>query len=87
MASKDAPSDIKVAFETFSKGAYLDLFLPRSNDSDVSKLLKDAPPEELARIPSRRNIFFGSSIASTLLDLLGTDMMLGQTRMLLLIWF
>ena len=74
MASKEASGDIKAGFETLSNGAYLDLLLPRSNELDVLKLLRDASPEELTRIPSRRNLFFGTSIAMSVLDPIWADM-------------
>jgi hypothetical protein len=80
MVSKAPSGDIKAAFETLSKDAHLDLLLPRSNEFNVSKLLQDGSPEELARIPSRRNLFFGSTLALPIFDLISTNMKLGQTR-------
>ena len=61
MAVQETP-DIKSRFEALSKGSYLDLLIPRSRDIDVSKILQDATPEELARMPSRRNLFFGEDL-------------------------
>ena len=61
MATQETP-DIKSKFEALSKGSYLDLLIPRSSDIDVSKILQDATPEELARMPTRRNLFFGKDL-------------------------
>lgn len=73
-------SSTRSRFEAVTKGAYLDLLLPKSNDIDVSKTLRDASPEELARIPSRRNLFFGS-LSISILTSDRTDLTLEQTRM------
>ena len=51
---------IKKRFETLSKGAYFEVLLPRSSDFDAIALLKDGSPEELAKAPTRRNLFFGT---------------------------
>jgi hypothetical protein len=53
---------LKDKFETVSKGASLEIVLPRSTELNVSKILQDASPEALARLPSRRNLFFGNAI-------------------------
>ncbi|TKA72056.1 hypothetical protein B0A55_06661 [Friedmanniomyces simplex] len=56
MAQDDA--DARSRFEALSKGAYLDVLLPKSSDFNASALIRDGSPEELARAPSRRNLFF-----------------------------
>lgn len=66
MATQET-SSIRSKFEVLSKGAYLDILLPRSDDIDVSKALQDGSPEELARMPSRRNLFFGTRATFTIL--------------------
>ncbi|KAK0366766.1 hypothetical protein LTR91_021156 [Friedmanniomyces endolithicus] len=48
----------KTRFEALSRGAYLDVLLPKSSDFNASALIQDGSPEELARAPSRRNLFF-----------------------------
>ncbi|KAK0356186.1 hypothetical protein LTR02_011654 [Friedmanniomyces endolithicus] len=53
------PADVKkTRFEALSRGAYLDVMLPKSSDFSASALIQDGSPEELARAPSRRNLFF-----------------------------
>lgn len=59
MATQETPS-IKSRFEAFSKSAHLELLLPRSDDSGILKILQNGSPEDLSRLPSRRNLFFGS---------------------------
>ena len=51
--------DLKTRFEVLSKGAYFEVLLPRSSDFDAVALLRDGSPEELAKAPTRRNLFFG----------------------------
>jgi len=53
------PADVKSRFETLSRGAYLDVLLPKASDFNASALIQSGSPEELARAPSRRNLFFG----------------------------
>ncbi|KAK1819744.1 hypothetical protein LTR12_005770 [Friedmanniomyces endolithicus] len=53
------PADVKkTRFEALSRGAYLDVLLPKSSDFNASALIQDGSPEELARASSRRNLFF-----------------------------
>ena len=66
MASQD-DGKIKSHFEAFSKDAVFDILLPRSDELDVSNILRDGSPEELQRAPSRRNLFFGSNPALLIL--------------------
>ena len=63
-------TDLKFKFEALTKGAYLDILIPKSSDDNVSKLLHDGTPEELARLPARRNLYFGRSITSCYASLL-----------------
>jgi hypothetical protein len=58
----DAYAAAKGPFERLSKGAYLDVLLPRSPDFDAAHLIKDGKPEELARAPARRTLFFGMAV-------------------------
>ncbi|KAK3725056.1 hypothetical protein LTR37_000566 [Vermiconidia calcicola] len=51
-------SNIKTQFATISKGAHLNVLLPRTPDLDVSGIYRDGSPEDLTRLPSRRNLFF-----------------------------
>lgn len=53
-------TNLKSDFETISKGAYLDVLIPRSADFDAARLLRDGFPEAVARAPTRRNLFFGN---------------------------
>lgn len=57
---EDATTTLTSRFEAVSKGAYLDVLLPKSSDFDASALIRDGSPEELARAPSRRDLFFGT---------------------------
>ena len=50
----DAHAALTTRFESLSKGAYLDVLLPRASDFDAVSLIRDGTPEELARAPSRR---------------------------------
>ncbi|KAK5734858.1 hypothetical protein LTR17_008630 [Elasticomyces elasticus] len=52
---------LRSQFDTLSKGAYLDVLLPKSPDFNAGALVKDGSSEELARAPSRRNLFFDES--------------------------
>ncbi|KAK4902165.1 hypothetical protein LTR27_001067 [Elasticomyces elasticus] len=52
---------LRAQFDTLSKGAYLDVLLPKSPDFNAGTLVKDGSSEELARAPSRRNLFFDES--------------------------
>ncbi|KAM0723129.1 hypothetical protein Q7P37_001329 [Cladosporium fusiforme] len=45
-------------FEALSKGAYLEVLLPSTNDFDAVALLRDGKPEEIKRAPSRKHLFF-----------------------------
>ena len=51
---------LTTAFEFLAKGAYLDVLLPKASNFDAATFIKDGSPEELARAPSRRNLFFGT---------------------------
>lgn len=51
--------DTKTQFEALSKAAYLDVLLPKMADFDAASLLRSASPDEIARVPARRNLFFG----------------------------
>ena len=53
-------ANLKTRFELLSKGAYFEVLLPRSSDFDAVALLRDGSPEELAKAPTRRNLFFGT---------------------------
>lgn len=55
--------DIKARFEALSKSAYLDVSLPKTADFDAAALIRNGTPEEIARAPTRRNLFFGNYIA------------------------
>ncbi|KAK4543703.1 hypothetical protein LTR36_005348 [Oleoguttula mirabilis] len=50
--------DLKSRFEALSKGAYFEVLVPRSSDFDALTVLRDGSPEELAKAPTRRNLFF-----------------------------
>ncbi|KAK3681516.1 hypothetical protein LTR37_020879 [Vermiconidia calcicola] len=50
-------SNIKTQFATISKGAHLNVLLPRTPALDVSGIYRDGSPEDLTRLPSRRNLF------------------------------
>ena len=58
MASTEA-AQLKSQFDALSKGAYLDILLPKSPDLDIQKALQEGSIEDVSRIPSRRNLFFG----------------------------
>lgn len=51
-------ADLKSRFEALSP-AYLEVRLPKAHDFDAAGFLRAGSPEELARAPSRRNLFFG----------------------------
>ena len=52
---------IKQQFEAFARTAHLDVLLPRSNDLTIHKILQEGSPEDVFRVPSRRNLFFGNN--------------------------
>ncbi|KAK5108381.1 hypothetical protein LTR62_008337 [Meristemomyces frigidus] len=62
-----APSAHGKDFETLSKGAYLDILLPQSKNFDAAALVRAGQPEELARAPTRRNLFFDEKIPVVLI--------------------
>ena len=49
----------KTGFETLAKGAYLDVLLPKTSHFDAVTLVESGSAEELAKAPTRRNLFFG----------------------------
>jgi len=49
----------KTAFETLAKGAYLDVLLPKTSDFNAAALIESGSADELAKAPTRRNLFFG----------------------------
>ena len=57
MASRQ--DEQRTNFEALAKGAYLDVLLPKSSDFDPASLVDSGSTEELARAPTRRNLFFG----------------------------
>lgn len=57
---KMSVSDVRARFEAFSKSTLLDVFLPRSSDSDAASLVRDGKADNIARAPGRRNLFFGN---------------------------
>ncbi|KAK5134939.1 hypothetical protein LTR08_005890 [Meristemomyces frigidus] len=65
--------DIKTRFEALSRGAYFEVLLPRSSDFDAVALLRDASPEELAKAPTRRNLFFDERARTQLVLKTSTD--------------
>ncbi|KAK3067266.1 hypothetical protein LTR53_015965 [Teratosphaeriaceae sp. CCFEE 6253] len=64
--SEDA-SALRSRIELISTGAYLDVLLPKSSDFDASAFIRDGSPEELARAPSRRTLFFDEKTGITLI--------------------
>ncbi|KAK0947268.1 hypothetical protein LTR29_001223 [Friedmanniomyces endolithicus] len=52
------PGRCEVPLRDPLKGAYLDVLLPKASDFNASALIQSGSPEELARAPSRRNLFF-----------------------------
>ncbi|KAK5120590.1 hypothetical protein LTR85_006246 [Meristemomyces frigidus] len=50
--------DLKTRFEALSKGAYFEVLVPRSSDFDALGVLSNGSPEDLAKAPTRRNLFF-----------------------------
>lgn len=54
-------ADLKSRFEALSP-AYLEVYLPKAQDFDAAALLRAGNPEELARAPGRRNLFFGITL-------------------------
>lgn len=64
MASKPG-DEVKAAYLTFSNNAALHVLLPRSHKVDASAILRDASLDDLQRLPSRRNLFFGSPASSS----------------------
>ncbi|KAK3672289.1 hypothetical protein LTR78_007829 [Recurvomyces mirabilis] len=48
----------KAAFEALSKGAYLDVLLPKTSGFDAASLVESGSAEELAKLPTRRTLFF-----------------------------
>jgi hypothetical protein len=50
--------DVKKRFEALSP-AFLEVTLPRASDFDAVALLRSGHPEEIARAPGRKNLFFG----------------------------
>ena len=60
--------DVRTRFEVLAKGAYFEVLLPRSSDFDAAALLRSGSPEELAKAPTRRNLFFGTCWYYSLLD-------------------
>jgi len=52
--------ETRLAFESLSRGAFLDVLLPRDPALDLATILKDGSLEEIGRVPSRRTLFFGA---------------------------
>lgn len=50
--------DVKAQFESLSP-AHLDVLLLKNHDIDASSLLRNGSPEDISRVPTRRNLFFG----------------------------
>ncbi len=55
-------------FEALSKDASLDILLPRVFDIDVLEIIRDGSFEDVQRLPSRRNLFFGRKADASLFD-------------------
>ncbi|KAM3418577.1 hypothetical protein BST61_g4553 [Cercospora zeina] len=53
-----ALENIRARFESLSKSAFVDVNLPKSSDVDVATLIRAGKATEIARIPTRRNLFF-----------------------------
>jgi len=53
--------ETRARFDTLTKGAFLDVLLPKDPDLDVAAILKSEAPESIGQAPSRRNLFFGAS--------------------------
>ncbi|SMR45346.1 unnamed protein product [Zymoseptoria tritici ST99CH_3D1] len=51
------PIDARRRFEALSP-AFLEVTLPRASDFDAVALLRKGNPEEIARVPGRKNLFF-----------------------------
>ena len=59
--SKDKASDLRARFEALSKGAVLDVLIPKTEAFNAAAALRreDASPEDLQSVPLRRHLFFG----------------------------
>ncbi|EME49555.1 hypothetical protein DOTSEDRAFT_68362 [Dothistroma septosporum NZE10] len=55
-------------FEALANVSHLDVLLPKASDLDVLEVLRNGSPDDLARAPARRNLFFDEQ-ASVLLVL------------------
>jgi hypothetical protein len=55
--------DARTRFEALSP-AFLEVTLPRASNFDAVALLRQGNPEEIARTPGRRNLFFGEYLMS-----------------------
>ena len=53
--------ETRARFDTLTKGAFLDVLLPKDPDLDVAAILRSETPESIGQTPSRRNLFFGAS--------------------------
>ncbi|KYG42729.1 hypothetical protein M433DRAFT_157552 [Acidomyces richmondensis BFW] len=54
----DHKHNLKVRFDTISKGAVLDIILPQSPPRELLSALKDGTLEDLRKVTLRRNLFF-----------------------------
>lgn len=65
----DHKHNLKVRFDTISKGAVLDIILPQSPPRELLSALKDGTLEDLRKVTLRRNLFFGMKIIKRSKDL------------------
>lgn len=63
--STDSANDEKTPFEILSKGAVLDVLIPKSDAFDAAAVLRgeDGSPDDLQSVPLRRHLFFGIPFA------------------------
>lgn len=59
--SEDKAPGVKTRFEALSKGAVLDVLIPKSEAFDAAAALRgeNGSPEDLQSVPLRRHLFFG----------------------------
>lgn len=60
--STDSANDVKTQFENLSKGAVLDVLIPKSDAFNAAAVLRgeDGSPNDLQSVPLRRHLFFGT---------------------------
>ena len=53
--------NLKTRFEALSSTAVLDVIVPGSSSVDINGLLRDGKVDNTSRLPTRRNLFFGTA--------------------------